>query len=74
MIDRIECDLEFSGRLTEEQSSKLFEIAQKCPVHRTLVRNRHSHARCVSRPAQRHDAETVQQRDERHHQEEGPVM
>jgi putative redox protein len=37
MIDHIECDLEFAGRLTEEQSSKLLEIAQKCPVHRTLV-------------------------------------
>ena len=37
MIDRIERDLEFAGRLTEEQSSKLLEIAQKCPVHRTLV-------------------------------------
>jgi putative redox protein len=28
-IDRIESDLEFIGRLTEEQSSKLLEIAQK---------------------------------------------
>ena len=37
MIDHIERDLEFTGRLTEEQSSKLLEIAQKCPVHRTLV-------------------------------------
>ena len=37
MIDRIERDLEFAGRLTEEQRSKLLEIAEKCPVHRTLV-------------------------------------
>jgi putative redox protein len=37
MIDHIERDLEFARRLTEEQSSKLLEIAQKCPVHRTLV-------------------------------------
>ena len=37
MIDCIERDLEFAGRLTEEQSSTLLEIAQKCPVHRTLV-------------------------------------
>jgi len=50
VIDRIERDLEVAGRLTEEQSSKLFEIAQKCPVHRTLVsENRHSDARSVSR-------------------------
>ncbi len=37
MIDRIECDLEFAGLLTAEQRSKLLEIAEKCPVHRTLV-------------------------------------
>jgi uncharacterized OsmC-like protein len=37
IIDYIERDLEFAGRLTEEQSLKLLEIAQKCPVHRTLV-------------------------------------
>ena len=37
MLDRIESDLEFSGRLTQEQRSKLLEIAEKCPVHRTLV-------------------------------------
>ena len=36
MIDRIERDLEFAGPLTIEQRSKLLEIAQKCPVHRTL--------------------------------------
>ena len=35
MIDRIERELEFAGRLTVEQRSKLLEIAQKCPVHRT---------------------------------------
>ena len=37
MLDRIERDLEFAGPLTEQQSSKLLEIAQKCPVPRTLV-------------------------------------
>ena len=37
MIDRIERDLEFAGPLTAEQRSKLVEIAEKCPVHRTLV-------------------------------------
>jgi len=37
MLDRIESDLEFEGRLTKEQHSKLLEIAEKCPVHRTLV-------------------------------------
>jgi len=37
MLDHIESDLEFPGRLTQEQRSKLLEIAEKCPVHRTLV-------------------------------------
>jgi|HubBroStandDraft_6_1064221.scaffolds.fasta_scaffold2298022_1 uncharacterized OsmC-like protein len=37
MIDRIERELEFVGPLTAEQRSKLLEIAEKCPVHRTLV-------------------------------------
>jgi uncharacterized OsmC-like protein len=37
MLDRIESDLEFTGSLSKEQRTKLLEIAQKCPVHRTLV-------------------------------------
>jgi putative redox protein len=37
MLDHIENDLEFVGQLTQEQRSKLLEIAEKCPVHRTLV-------------------------------------
>ncbi len=37
MIDRIERDLEFTGPLSGEQRSKLVEIAEKCPVHRTLT-------------------------------------
>ncbi len=37
MLDRIERDIEFSGPLTEEQEAKLLEIADKCPVHRTLT-------------------------------------
>ena len=37
MLDRIERDIYFAGPLTEEQRSKLLEIANKCPVHRTLT-------------------------------------
>ena len=37
MLDRIERDIHFSGSLTNEQRSKLLEIANKCPVHRTLT-------------------------------------
>ena len=59
MIDRFERDLEFAGRLTEEQSSKLLEIAEKCPVHSALVSEIDLRTRSVSLPAQRHDAETA---------------
>ncbi|MGH9895509.1 MAG: bifunctional alpha/beta hydrolase/OsmC family protein, partial [bacterium] len=37
MIDRIERNIEVKGVLSEEQRSKLLEIAGKCPVHRTLT-------------------------------------
>ena len=36
-IDRIERDVHLEGSLTEEQKVKLLEIADKCPVHRTLT-------------------------------------
>jgi uncharacterized OsmC-like protein len=37
MLDRIERDIHLAGSLTNEQRSKLLEIANKCPVHRTLT-------------------------------------
>lgn len=37
MLDRIECDVELHGTLTEEQQTRLFEIANRCPVYRTLT-------------------------------------
>ena len=37
MIDHIDRMLEFKGNLTPEQRSKLLEIANKCPVHKTLT-------------------------------------
>ena len=36
MLDRIETQIELTGPLTPEQRTKLMEIAEKCPVHRTL--------------------------------------
>ncbi|MCA1658283.1 MAG: OsmC family protein, partial [Verrucomicrobiaceae bacterium] len=36
-IDRIEREVHLEGSLTEEQKVKLLEIADKCPVHRTLT-------------------------------------
>ena len=36
-IDRIEREIQLIGSLTNEQRSKLMEMADKCPVHRTLT-------------------------------------
>lgn len=36
-IDRIEREIQLIGPLTAEQRSKLMEMADKCPVHRTLT-------------------------------------
>jgi putative redox protein len=36
MLDRIDAQIELTGPLTLEQHSRLMEVAQKCPVHRTL--------------------------------------
>ena len=35
-IDRIDWSLELHGELTDEQQSRIRDIAQRCPVHRTL--------------------------------------
>lgn len=36
-VDIIERDLAFAGDLSAEQKSRLLEIADRCPVHRTLT-------------------------------------
>ena len=36
-LDRIESDIVLTGTLDGDQRSRLLEIAQKCPVHRTLT-------------------------------------
>lgn len=37
MLDRIERDVRFEGPLSAEQRLRLLEIANRCPVHRTLT-------------------------------------
>jgi uncharacterized OsmC-like protein len=37
MLDRIERDIHLDGPLTPEQRSRLLDISNKCPVHRTLT-------------------------------------
>jgi len=37
MLDRIESDIVLTGALDGDQRARLLEIAEKCPVHRTLT-------------------------------------
>jgi putative redox protein len=37
MIDQIDREIILAGPLTDEQRSRLVEIAERCPVHRTLT-------------------------------------
>jgi uncharacterized OsmC-like protein len=46
-LDQIERDIHLSGNLSGEQRSKLLEIANKCPVHRTLASGIHIETRLV---------------------------
>jgi putative redox protein len=36
MVDQMEMEISFIGDLSEDQRTRLMEIANKCPVHRTL--------------------------------------
>jgi uncharacterized OsmC-like protein len=36
-IDRIDREVQLHGPLSEDQRSRLLEIADKCPVHKTLI-------------------------------------
>jgi putative redox protein len=36
-LDRIEWSMELSGSLNTDQRERILQIAQRCPVHRTLV-------------------------------------
>jgi putative redox protein len=47
MLDQIDRVIAMDGTLDAEQRKKLLEIADKCPVHRTL----HSAIRIVTRAA-----------------------
>lgn len=37
MLDRIDREISLSGPLSGEQRARLLEIAERCPVHRTLT-------------------------------------
>ncbi len=37
MLDRIDREIVLDGPLTDEQRARLLQIAERCPVHRTLT-------------------------------------
>lgn len=37
LLDRIERDIALAGALDDTQRARLLEIAERCPVHRTLT-------------------------------------
>jgi putative redox protein len=45
LLDHIDCDVELTGVLSDEQRRRLLEIADKCPVHRTLTSEIHIQTR-----------------------------
>ena len=47
MLDRIERDIVLTGPLDGDQRARLLEIADKCPVHRTLTSEIHIQSRLV---------------------------
>lgn len=47
MLDGIERDVELHGALTTEQRARLLDIANKCPVHKTLTSEIHIRTRLV---------------------------
>lgn len=49
-LDRIERDVELEGELSDEQRARLLDIANRCPVHRTLVSEIDIRTRLVAGP------------------------
>lgn len=37
LVDYIETEIKITGDLSEEERLKIFQIAEKCPVHRTIM-------------------------------------
>ena len=36
-LDQIDCEIELAGSITPDQRLRLLQIAEKCPIHRTLT-------------------------------------
>lgn len=51
MVDRIERTIRLDGDLSDEQRTRLMDIADKCPVHRTLVSETNIRTTLATAPA-----------------------
>jgi len=49
-LDRIEREIWLEGVLTDEQRARLLDIAERCPVHRTLVSEINIRTRLAAAP------------------------
>ncbi len=47
LLDHIERDIELEGPLTDEQQRRLLEMADKCPIHKTLTSKAHIETRLI---------------------------
>jgi putative redox protein len=47
MVDQLEMEISFTGDLSEEQRNRLFEIANRCPIHRMLTSQVQIHSRLL---------------------------
>jgi putative redox protein len=45
MVDQLEMEISFTGDLSDERRSRLFEIANRCPIHRMLTSGVKIHSR-----------------------------
>ena len=48
-FDRIDTSIALAGALSEEQRARLLQIAEKCPLHRTLTSEINIRSRLVDR-------------------------
>jgi putative redox protein len=47
-LDHIEREVELTGGLTDDQRAQLLDIANRCPVHRTLISDIHIQSRLTT--------------------------
>src|SRR5215831_19970693 len=62
MVDQFEMQISFAGDLSEDQRDRLFEIANRCPVHRMLTSGVKIQSRLSAEAAQAGKSSEVSQK------------